>query len=466
MDMIALPKLGMKVSPRMVAANHILELSSLELQQAITAELDDNPALEKIEEPSCAVCGGPLRGSICPQCLAEQKRDLPVDDFNYEVPEEFPVIGDRRAAADEEFDPMTQVADQLTLAEHLSLELQAVVSRVDLPLAEYLIGNLDERGYLVPQAVEDCAEFFGVSVDHVERILRQLQQLDPVGIGARSLEECLLIQVDFLKRERGVEQPYAREVVERFLTELGEHKFGRIAVALKTTQEAIVEVWEFIKTQLNPYPAHQFAAGAAATAASNYVMPDVIINPRDGGYEVDVAESRRFFLRVSPMYRQLATSLSETEAQFSEADKQHIQHYVSRAKLFIQNITQRRQTLHRITSCLIEHQRDYLDHGIRHLRPMTRAAIADELGIHESTVSRATAAKFVMLPNREVVPFSTFFTPSLSVKDVIKEIIDNEETPLTDQEIAQLLAERGIQIARRTVAKYREQLGILPSPLR
>ena len=411
MDMIALPKLGMKVSPRMVAANHILELSSLELQQAIAVELDENPALEKLEEPSCPVCGGPLRGSICPQCLAEQKRDLPVDDFTYEVPEEFPVIGDSRAAADDEFDPMTQVADQMTLAEHLSLEIQAVINRADLPLAEYLIGNLDERGYLVPQAVEDCAEFFGVEVAHVEQILRQLQQLDPIGIGARSLEECLLVQIEFLKRERGIEQPYAREVVERFLTELGEHKFGRIANALKTTQETVVEVWEFIKTQLNPYPAHQFAAGAPAAAASNYVMPDVIINERDGGYEVEVAESRRFFLRLSPMYRQLAATVNGSEAQFTESDKQHIQHYVSRAKLFIQNITQRRQTLHRITNCLVEHQRDFLDHGIWYLRPMTRAAIADQLGIHEPTVSRATASRFVMLPKSQVVESMSFFLP-------------------------------------------------------
>lgn len=465
MDMIAMPKMGMKVSPRMVAANHILELSSLELQQAIAVELEDNPALEKLEETGCPVCGSPLRGSICPQCLAEQKQEISADDYSYEPPEEFPVNGSQRATEDD-FDPLTQVADQLSLAEYLSLELQSVLKPNDIPVAEYLIGNLDERGYLMPSAVDDCAELFGVTEEYVEKVLRYLQMLDPVGIGSRSLQECLLVQIEYLEREQGGVQPFARDVVEKYLTELGEHKFGRIASALKTSQDAIVEVWEFIKTQLNPYPAHQFAAGGISSPAASHVMPDVIINERDGGFEVDVAESRRFFLRVSPMYRELASTLNSPEGQFNDNEKQHIQHYVSRAKLFIQNINQRRQTLHRITTCLVEHQRDYLDKGIRHLRPMTRAAIADELGIHESTVSRATAAKFVMLPNRQVVPFSTFFTPSLSVKDVIKEIIEGESTPLTDQEIADILSERGIKIARRTVAKYREQLAILPSPLR
>lgn len=466
MDMLALPKLGMKVSPRMVAANHILELSSFELQQAIAAEIEENPALEKVEELGCPVCGGPLRGSICPNCLAEQKQELPVDDYHYDITDDYAGAGTNLSSADDDFDPMTQVADQLTLAEYLSLELQSSIDIEDLPLAEYLIGNIDERGYINQAALDDCADFFGVDPETVERILAQIQTLEPVGIGARSLQECLLIQIDYLEREHGTIQPYAREVISRYLTELGEHKFGRIASALKTSQETIVAVWEFIKGQLTPYPAHQFAAGGVATAAANHIMPDVIINVRDGGYEVEVAESRRFFLRISPMYRQLAATLTRADTEFNETEKQHIQHYVSRAKLFIQNINQRRQTLHRITTCLVEHQQEFLHRGIRFLRPMTRAAIADELGIHESTVSRATASKFVMLPNKQVVPFSTFFTPSLSVKDVIKEIIDGEGSPLTDQEIAQVLADKGIHIARRTVAKYREQLGILPSPLR
>lgn len=147
-------------------------------------------------------------------------------------------------------------------------------------------------------------------------------------------------------------------------------------------------------------------------------------------------------------------------------EKKHVQQYVGRAKLFIANINQRRQTLFNITRSLVEQQKDFLDKGVRHLRPLSRAAVAQELGVHESTVSRATASKYVMLPNGEVIPYAHFFTPSLSVKDIMKEVIEKEGKPLTDSQIVDKLKERGIHIARRTVAKYRMQLSILPSSLR
>ena len=163
----------------------------------------------------------------------------------------------------------------------------------------------------------------------------------------------------------------------------------------------------------------------------------------------------------------LAVFGTNSEANsLSTEEKRHVQQYVGRAKLFIANINQRRQTIHNITTCLVEKQREFLEQGVRHLRPLSRAAVAQELGIHESTVSRATAAKYVMLPDGEVIPFSHFFTPSLSVKDIIKEMIEKEGRPLTDAQIAERLRERGIEIARRTVAKYRMQLDILPSSLR
>jgi RNA polymerase sigma-54 factor len=140
---------------------------------------------------------------------------------------------------------------------------------------------------------------------------------------------------------------------------------------------------------------------------------------------------------------------------------------VSRAKMFIANINQRRQTMQKITDFLVEHQADFLRHGVRHLKPLTRAMLAEKTNIHESTVSRATASKYVMVPSGEVIPFSNFFTASLSVKDIIKDMIEHEERPLTDQEIADQLKERyGYTVARRTVAKYRDQLDILPSSLR
>jgi RNA polymerase sigma-54 factor len=153
----------------------------------------------------------------------------------------------------------------------------------------------------------------------------------------------------------------------------------------------------------------------------------------------------------------------------SADDRQHVRQYSNRAKLFISNIYQRRDTLLRISQCICELQEDFLRGGVRELHPLTRAVVAQQVGVHESTVSRATANKYVMLPNRKVIPFSDFFTPSLSVKDMIKELIERESqkgVPLTDRRICDLLLQQGTRIARRTVAKYRAELGILPSTMR
>lgn len=466
-DMI--PEQSLRVSPRLVAASYILELSSMELQQAIQQELEENPAMELVEAPTCPTCGGAVQGKICPHCLAQQPepKNTEAESEQAELYDDYlPSGGLTGGASDDDFDPMMQVAAQLTLAEYLLNELQAILPREQLPIAEYLVGNLDERGWLAT-SIEEVADFLDVPRAEVEAVLKQLQSLEPVGIGARDLRECLLIQIDHLERQ-GFTHPYARPIVQRHLKHLGEHKFGRIAQELGVSTEAVADACDFIKERLNPFPSHEWGIpdGGPASPTKNYVMPDVIIQSRDGGYEVEVVESKRFILRVTPMYHQLSSVLTREGAKFSEDERRHIQQYVSRAKLFIANINQRRQTLQKITACIIDTQREFLDKGIRHLRPLTRAAVAERLGMHESTVSRATAGKFVMLPNSKVVPFSDFFTASLSVKDVIKELIDAETTPLTDQEIAELLAKRGITVARRTVAKYREQLNILPSSLR
>jgi RNA polymerase sigma-54 factor len=333
-------------------------------------------------------------------------------------------------------------------------------------VAEYLVGSLDEKGYLAVK-VEDVSYELSVTVDKVRAVLRVLQAQEPVGIGARNLRECLSIQIAHLE-ERGLSQPHALEIVTQFLTELGEHKFGRIAHELKITLQDVADVWEFVKTKLNPHPAHGFSSTNASDRDTRamYVIPDVVITRGPDDFEVEVVESRRFMLRINPMYTQLSADLRSSSVTMNPEEKRHIQQYVGRAKLFMANINQRRQTLFNITRCLVNQQRDFLEHGVRSLRPLSRAAVALELGVHESTVSRATAQKYVMLPNGEVIPYAHFFTPSLSVKDFMKEVIEKEGKPLTDSEIVDRLAVSGIHIARRTVAKYRMQLAILPSSLR
>jgi len=459
----------LRVSPRLVAASYILELSSQELQQQIANELNDNPALELVDVPTCQVCGSELQGSICPWCIQRQRsedapREMP-DDGAASMYEDPPPPTAQRLT-DEEFDPLTQVASEETLAEKLLTELGAqLADEQQMQIAEYLVGSLDDKGYL-STSIEEVAYELDVDEELVKRVLSVLQSLEPVGIGARNLHECLLIQLAYLDN-LGIKQPHAREIISNYLIELGEHKFGKIAHDLRISQEDVSDVWEFVKSKLNPHPAHGFSETNARDRDTRamYILPDVIISKGEDGYEVEVVESRRFLLRVNPMYTRMSTELPKNGAMSAE-DKRHVQQYVGRAKLFIANINQRRQTIHNITTCLVGKQTEFLEKGVRHLRPLSRAAIAVELGIHESTVSRATAAKYVMLPDGEVIPFAHFFTPSLSVKDIMKEMIEKEGRPLTDAQIAERLRTRGIDIARRTVAKYRMQLDILPSSLR
>jgi RNA polymerase sigma-54 factor len=460
----------LKVSPRLVAANYILELSSQELQQQINTELSENPALELVETPTCRVCGTELQGSICPRCIQRQKSGssttFGAEQSNYSSYEDGADLRNRGAPDDEDFDPLTRVASEQTLAEKLLMDMGAALPEEDMTIAEYLVGSLDEKGYLAVK-LDDVAYELDVSLDRVRAVLRVLQAQEPVGIGARNLRECLALQIAHLE-ERGLSQPHALEIVTQFLTELGEHKFGRIAHELKISHQEVEEVWEFVKSKLNPHPAHGFSSTNASDRDTRamYIIPDVVISKGVDEFEVEVVESRRFVLRINPMYTRLSADLHRSGASMNPDEKRHVQQYVGRAKLFIANINQRRQTLFNITRCLVDQQREYLEHGVRHLRPLSRAAVAQELGVHESTVSRATASKYVMLPNGEVIPYAHFFTPSLSVKDIMKEVIEKEGKPLTDSEIVERLKDKGIHIARRTVAKYRMQLAILPSSLR
>jgi RNA polymerase sigma-54 factor len=459
-------------SPQLVAANHILALSSAELQALINREAAENPAIEVEEAPICQQCGRPLQGQVCLNCLAPQPSQNispDRDGFNDDTTTwQYPASGSND---DEDFDPTTRVAAQISLAEHLTLSLQAQLPAADGQIVEYLVGNLDDDGRL-RCSVAEVVELFGVEPARVERAIRHLQAMEPIGVGARDLRECLLIQLTYVE-QAGLYQPFAREIISRFLPQLSEHKYGQIAAALGTTTDTVHQVSEFIKKNLNPFPARGYLGANLSSGGeqASHVLPDVIIARKmlaNGmhTYEIEVVESKRFYLRLSQSYSQLYADVSNRQSSLSEDDRKHIQQYVSRAKLFIANINQRRQTLSRITHCLVEMQRDFLDRGIRHLRPLTRARVASKLGMHESTVSRATASKYVMLPSGEVIPFSNFFVANLSVKDVIKDLIEKETTPLTDQELANTLCDLGIHVARRTVAKYREQLSILPSSLR
>src|SRR5467141_4126603 len=320
------PNQSLKVSPRLVAANYILELSSQELQQQISTELSENPALGLVDIPTCRVCGTELQGSICPRCIQRQKvgtSSYGPDNQNYGYDDGSD--SRNRSPDDEEFDPLTRVASEQTLAEKLLMDMGSALPDEDMPIAEYLVGSLDEKGYLAVK-VEDVAYELDVAVDKVRAVLRVLQAQEPVGIGARNLRECLSLQIAHLE-ERGMTQPHAREIVTQFLTELGEHKFGRIAHELKVSQQEVAEVWEFVKTKLNPHPAHGFSSTNASDRDTRamYIIPDVLINKGVEDFEVEVVESRRFVLRVNPMYTRLSADLHRSSAAMNPDEKRHVQ---------------------------------------------------------------------------------------------------------------------------------------------
>lgn len=463
------PEMRLWVSPSLIEANYILSLSRMELQEVIQQELEENPALEMEEKHVCPVCGGVMEGSFCPNCLITQKGD----DERYDEPfEDFPeqlYSGPVAGRADgDEFDPMTLVASEQTLEEMILSDVSTLCQNGDLRVAEYLVGSLDERGFISVSVDEVCA-LFNVSPEYVEKVIKKIQSVAPVGVGARNLQECLLLQINYLIAN-GVEVPPAVEViVAEYIDELGAHKFGFVAKELDISHEDVETAREFIRTHLNPFPLqNQEARSWKTPLRAPYVAPDVIVNLRDGELHVEVVDTRQFHLRANPLYSRIAREIgrSRTRGDFNDDERQHIREFVNRAKLFMSNISQRRETLFKISKCIVELQEDFLRGGVRELRPLTRAIVAQQVGVHESTVSRATANKFVMLPNRRVIPFSDFFTPSLSVKDVIKEMIEGEGEPLTDRQICDMLSKKGIRIARRTVAKYRAELNILPSTMR
>jgi RNA polymerase sigma-54 factor len=477
-DLRLLPQQQLKVTPKQIAANYILQLSSMELQDVINTELQENPALDLEETQQCPLCGEPLQGRICLNCFGLANKPPRGDELEAE-----PLEGASLTARDEdddaEFDPIVRAEAEQTLAEYLSWNVRVMVPSRLHPTAEYLIGNINDSGRLEGVTLEDAARLTKVTLADAERVHRTIMSIEPWGIGARDTRECLLAQMEHLEEIGEPVPPHAKEIVSEQFRALGEHKFGDIAQALRITREEVQAAWDYIKESLNPYPAHGFAAGPDGTSVGGRevgLRPDVIIvKDEDGAFKVEVIESRRFSLRVNPVYRQLVGQLQAARREgtaatpMTEQERQHIRDYVTRAKFFIDNINQRRQTIARITDVIVDCQHDFLASGVQSLRPLTRAEVGERIGMHESTVSRATAGKFVLIPSGQVVPFSVFFTASLGVKDVIKQIIDAEDRsrPYSDQEIVEKLRnDNGIRLARRTVAKYREELSILPARLR
>lgn len=455
--------LQQRIDPKLIQANTILQYTQMELQQAIEQELAENPALEVPEEDPCEGCEMPK--SLCVDCTvrkqSEALQDVDLSIHELEIPTDFQ--GDELG----ENDFISNIEAELTLQDHLRSLFGAVAPREYHEIGEYLITNINEEGYLECD-LREVAEEFKVTQKDVEAALALLQSFEPAGVGARDLQECLRLQLEHLESD-GQGNPVALAIVRDFWEDMLGGKLGRIARKLKVDQTEVEEAVHFIRKSLNPYPGNGFHAPwqHRSENAGATVRPDVIVRRTPAGYEIEVAGNESYALAINSYYRQAYSDMKNGGAKkYSEDDKKHITEFVERADIFIKNINQRRRTLRQITKAIVEFQTGYVETGSRaFFRPLTRTRISKALGMHESTVSRATANKYVQLPSEEVVAFDFFFDNSVSVKDMIGEMIAHEDpkNPLSDQEIARILQERGLNVARRTVVKYREAQKILSS---
>jgi RNA polymerase sigma-54 factor len=457
------------VSARLITASNILHLSSDELERAITQEQIDNPAIEVTEQRVCLLCGTPLYGATCVACGQTAKQNSKVSEpyenaepqwaYQQQTFYDIDNYGFAEVDSDDDYDPLAHIPNGETLAETLLQQLEALVSPDDALIAEQLVGNLNERGYL-EMSTDDIAQLLEVPVERVEYVLSQLQTLEPLGIGAKTLRECLLIQLHALE-EQETPHPLVYILIDHYLDALGRNQFSEIARDLRQPEAEIRQASAYIRTMLHPFPAHIYRDDTKYTrtvAGVTYVRPDVVIRAGDDGCEVELIEEKRYGFRVETRYADTTGS----DAHGNGEVQKYMHSQGDRAKFFVDCVHRRWHTLHRVMDLVVDYQRDFLAHGVRHLRPLTRAEVATRLGLDEGTVSRATANKYALLPNGRLIPLSDFFDGSLGVKDVLRELISSENTKhrLSDDELARLLTAQGIPMARRTVTKYREELGI------
>ena len=457
------------LSPQLQQSLLILQTPLLELRNLVQQEMETNPVLEELPE----------------ELGADERRDAESsEDDNFK--NEF----EKLASLDEEWrDYMAQSASysadgargskeaqdkrqflfdsipvQETLQQNLVGQLnQSVLSASDRKAAELIVGNIDDNGFL-QSTPEEMALNSGIPKEDFEKMLALIQSFYPAGVGARDLRECLLLQLQRLGKENTLEY----KIVSEHMEDLGRRRFPEIARRMGISVEDVQKAGDNI-ARLNPRPGQVFAA-----APQNYVLPDVMVEKMDGEYQVVLNNEQIPHLRISNLYKDIIAS---GEAQSGEV-KNYVRDKIRSGKFLIRSIHQRQQTIFNIAQQIVSRQRDFLDHGPSHLKPMTMGEVADAVGVHETTVSRAVSRKYMATP-QGVFEMKYFFTSgyqtaagdslsNISVKEAILDLVKHESgsAPLSDHEIVEILSERGIPIARRTVAKYRDELNILPSYMR
>jgi RNA polymerase sigma-54 factor len=458
-------KLTMKMSQRLVMtpslqqAIKLLQMSKLELVEEVQQELLENPVLEEgqLEE------GGSERADT--ESGEEAPTEDPFDAIDYEAyfrevegdytPRAPRELGEERPSFE------NTLAKQTNLADHLIWQLDMSTSADQVKeIGRAIIGNINQDGYL-KASLEEIQQIGGFLLEEVESTLRLIQRFDPVGVGARDLVECLCLQLEHL----GQAGTAAETIVQQHLSKGQNRRFRELSEALELEMEDLQAELEIIRA-LDPRPGQKYN-----TESSTYVVPDVYVVKIDDEYQVLLNEDGLPRLRISPVYRRMV-SRGADPATPSEA-KEYVRNKLRSAFRLIKSLEERQRTIFKVATSIVKFQRDFMDYGIDRLRPLVLRDVADDIGMHESTVSRVVNNKY-MHTHRGVFEMRFFFhsgiasthngpsISSLTVKEKIRRIVAAEDSrrPLSDSAIVKILTQDGLQIARRTVAKYREELKI------
>ncbi len=475
------PKLETKIktditvtmTQQLMQALQILQLNTVELSNKIQDELASNPMLVEKEDQDQADLHPATEDPPPPAGPEEATADVTIDDKGLSA-QGVDNEGWEMFFPDDDFIPprfdreqyteyrQPQIAYQPTLEDNLLWQLtMADVTDEEYAIGEIIIGNLNDHGFLtVP--LEEIAQQAHASLEDVEHVLALVQTMDPMGIAAKNVVECLLIQLQNLPSRNAL----AEKIVAQHFGLLEKRQLDQIAKLLKVSREEIIQADKLIAS-LDPYPGRRFA-----NPAVQYVVPDAIIEKHDDQYIIIINDDSFPMLGISRKYQRL---LKSRDHQLTDQEKQFLREKRSQAKNLIESIEKRRKTYYRVIEAIIKFQQDFFDKGIEYLKPLRLKEVAEEIGKHESTVSRVTNGKYVQTP-RGLYELKYFFSShigtadggqisSTSVKAALQELIADEDKkkPLSDQKLMELLTKKGFDIKRRTVAKYREEMNVSPA---
>ena len=446
------------MTPELIQAIQILQFNTQELDAFVQEQLLVNPVLEQDQEKETPENASEERSGGEEDKLdwKEFIRNGSYDDISYKG------YRDRDEDRPDTFE--RYVSSDVTLPEHLMFQYQfATVDKGCRRVGKYIIESLDENGYMT-STTEEISRATGVREEKVCEALDIIHGFDPAGVGARNLSECLRLQLE----ARNELTPQMDEIIGKHLEDIANNRLSAVAKDTGMTVLEVQEAADIIRT-LEPKPGRQFAS----EMETKYIIPDVIVEKIEDDYVVIINESSTPHLTVSSYYRNL---LGQAEKDKQLAD--YLSERVNSANWLIRSIEQRKQTIFNVVSSVVKHQREFFDNGSKYLKTLTLKDIAEELGIHESTVSRSINGKYLQCP-RGVYEIKYFFSAGVSdqvgegvssnsIKEFMKEIIDGEDKhrPYSDQTIVKILEDKGFNISRRTVAKYRDELGILSSSKR